>query len=307
MAPKVSVIIPTYNHRDYVLQTLDSVRSQTFRDFEIIVINDGSPDDTAQVLQPLATGGHIRYIEQPNAGQASARNRGLREARGEFIAFLDDDDWWPTEKLEWQVAFLNEHPDVAVVGGSVQYVDGEGASLGEYFHDQPITFDSLFRGCPFISPGQTLIRAADLKRIGGLNEELWGVDDFDLWFRLLKTETIVTQPRPSLFYRQHATNASNDVSKMFSNILKVVHAQLAQAPAARRAQLSRVAYRWLYSSIGNPALGSLRVHKLTPLPLAKRNLKTLSCFAWPALRDGRLLGKIARDATPNALKLKKHS
>ena len=94
----VSVIIPTYNHVDYVAETLETVFAQTFGDYEVIVVNDGSPDGTAEVLRPSREAGRIRYIEQANAGQAAARNRGLAEARGEFIAFLDDDDLWPPDK-----------------------------------------------------------------------------------------------------------------------------------------------------------------------------------------------------------------
>ena len=303
---RVSVIIPTYNHQDYVLQTLDSVFAQTFRDYEIIVVNDGSPDASAQRLEPLAQAGKISYIEQPNAGQAAARNRGLAQARGEFIAFLDDDDLWPTDKLQWQVAFLDDNPEVAVVGGSVQNINGEGSNQGKaQFHDRPITFGSLFSGCPFVSPGQTLIRTTLLKEIGGLDEKLWGVDDFDLWFRVLQKETISAQPQLSLYYRYHSSNASNDISKMFDNILKVVNKHLPNAPAAKRSQFSRDAYRWLYRCVGQPVVGSIRVHKFSPLPRAVQEFKTLSRFLWPATRDRRLLGKMLQDITPHALKLKK--
>ena len=116
-SPCVSVIIPTYKHQDFVLATLDSVFAQTFTDYEVIVINDGSPDDTAEVLLPLAEAGRIRYIEQKNTGQSIARNRGIAEAQGEFIALLDDDDLWPPDKLEWQVEALRRQPDVALIAG----------------------------------------------------------------------------------------------------------------------------------------------------------------------------------------------
>jgi len=118
--PRVTVIIPVYGHRDHVLAALESVFSQTFKDFEVIVVNDGSPDDSAELLRPLASAGKIRYIEQENRGQAAARNRGLSEATGEFVALLDDDDQWPADKLEWQVAYLDASPDVGVVGGRAQ-------------------------------------------------------------------------------------------------------------------------------------------------------------------------------------------
>ncbi|MGA8478958.1 MAG: glycosyltransferase family A protein [Chthoniobacterales bacterium] len=93
--PSVAVVIPTYNRSSYILETLRSVFAQTFTDYEVIVINDGSPDDTAKLLEPLVKTRRIRYFEQKNAGQASARNKGIQEAKGKFIAFFDDDDIWP--------------------------------------------------------------------------------------------------------------------------------------------------------------------------------------------------------------------
>lgn len=301
--PRVSVVIPTYKHRDFVLKTLDSVFAQTFEDFEITVINDGSPDDTSNLLQPLADAGKIRYFEQENVGQAAARNRGLQMARGEFIAFLDDDDLWPPEKLKWQVEFLDAHPEVGVIGGSVQPIDDEGkASMEEIVYKRVINFESMFSSCPFISPGQTLIRAAALHKIGGLNANLWGVDDYDLWFRLLRTETIEVRPQLSLYYRYHSSNASNNRMKMFDNVWKVVRAELPHARAARRPHLVRETYRSLYKGVGNPAITYLRMNKLSSLPDAFREFKAFSHFIWPAIRDRRLMQRILQDATPNMLK-----
>src|SRR5438034_6092600 len=117
---RVSVVIPTYCHQDTIIDTLKSVFLQTFQDFEVIVVNDGSPDETAQLVAPLAAVGRIRYLEQSNQGQAAARNRGLEEATGEFISFLDDDDLWPADKLEWQVSYLERNPSIAAVGGGFE-------------------------------------------------------------------------------------------------------------------------------------------------------------------------------------------
>ena len=305
---RVSVIIPTYNHRDYVLQTLDSVFAQTFEDYEIIVINDGSPDDSAEVLQPLTDAGKIRYFEQANAGQSAARNRGLAVATGEFIAFLDDDDLWPPDKLRWQVEFLDEHPDVAVIGGSVQPIDGQGEKvMYELFYQKPLTLESLFRGSPFVSPGQTVIRTEALRKIGGLNEKLWGVDDYDMWFQLLKSETIEVRPQLSLCYRYHSANASNNRMKMFHNVLKVVHTELPHARATLRTRLVRETYRSLYPGVGTPAISRLRIHKLSSLSGALQEVKALSHFMLPALRDHKLTGMMLRDCVPNTLKKKKSS
>jgi glycosyltransferase involved in cell wall biosynthesis len=128
-SPTVSVVIPTYRHDAFVVQTLDSVFAQTFSDIEVIVVNDGSPDDTAALLRPIAQQGRIRYLEQANVGQAFARNRGMAEARGEFIGLLDDDDLWPPDKLAWQVEVLRAHPKAAVVYGRPLTIDEAGGEF----------------------------------------------------------------------------------------------------------------------------------------------------------------------------------
>ena len=300
--PRVSVIIPTYNHQDYVLQTLDSVFAQTFRDYEIIVVNDGSPDDSAQRLEPLAQAGKISYIEQPNAGQAAARNRGLAQARGEFIAFLDDDDLWPTDKLQWQVEALDNNPDAVGVGGSLQQTDEKAKPIGSaVLHERPMTFENLFSGCHFYSPGQCLIRSCRLDEIGGLNEAIWGADDLDLWFRLSRRGEIIVLPRLSLYYRVHPTNASKDISAMLYNVLRVLKLHLAQAPIAKRSRLSKQAYRYLYDYLGYKAIFNLKSQKLMAFSSVLREMKRLSLFFAPALRDPALFRQIISDMTPKSM------
>src|SRR5690349_3602213 len=108
--PKVSVIIPTYNRAQFIARAVDSVLEQTYKDFEIIVIDDGSSDNTQEILK--AYEGKIRYVYQQNKGISAARNRGIQEAKGEYIAFLDSDDVWKPEKLSVQVAILDVNPHV---------------------------------------------------------------------------------------------------------------------------------------------------------------------------------------------------
>ena len=165
-----------------------------------------------------------------------------------------------------------------------------------------MTFESLFSGSPFVSPGQTLIRASDLKAIGGLNENLWGVDDFDLWFRLARRGKIFVLSQLSLSYRLHSSNASKNTSKMFYNAVDLIKTQLSQAPANKRSRLSRDAYRWLYNYSGQSAIHDLRIHKFKSFGDALQNTKRLTYFIVPMLRDRTLLRKIARDLMPRALK-----
>ncbi len=228
MTPIVSIIIPTYKHRDYILDALNGAFAQTFKNYEVIVVNDGSTDDTAEVLRPLIETGKIRYIEQPNAGQAAARNRGLAEAKGKFVALLDDDDRWPSDKLEWQVECLSAHPESVLVYGL-------GQDLGSPENIFPIgTAPSGDVRLKFAeenhirSPGVTLIRTEALRAVGGFDETIWGVDDWDLYLRLSCIGDFSYLPSLALYYRTHEGNASHDILRLYKNavLLCKKHARL---------------------------------------------------------------------------------
>jgi glycosyltransferase involved in cell wall biosynthesis len=220
--PTVSVIIPTYNHRASVLETLESVFRQTFTDYEVIVVNDGSPDDTATILKPLVESGRIRYFEQANAGQAVARNRGIAEARGEFIALLDDDDLWPEDKLAWQVESLKADTNAIMVCG---YSDSFGKKTGERSpgknSDVNETLDLIFPGNRIRSPGQTIIRKNAILALNGFDSKIWGADDWDLYFRLITLGSIIYIHRLALHYRLHLLNASRNYYRMYHNCFKL--------------------------------------------------------------------------------------
>ena len=111
--PLVSVIIPTYNSSQYIKEAIDSVLAQTYKNFEIIVIDDGSTDNTKEVLAPYLS--VIKYIYKNNGGPASARNRGIKEANGEFVAFLDADDVWKPDRLARGVDILDQRPEVGLI------------------------------------------------------------------------------------------------------------------------------------------------------------------------------------------------
>ena len=248
--PRVSVIIPTYQHRDYIRRTLSSVFEQTLGDVEIIVVNDGSTDDTAAVLAPLVEAGRIKYIEQINQGQSRARNTGLSQARGEYIAFLDSDDLWPSNKLASQVAFLDANPSVGMVGGTFRMIDEEDAPgrAGPFY--PTISFETLFTANPFHSPGQTLIRASLLNEIGGLDPKIWGADDWDLWFRVAKHSTIVMRDEIALYYRVHAHNASRQTARLLRACCDTIELHLHTLDKHTRNALRRDSQRTIYAGLG---------------------------------------------------------
>jgi glycosyltransferase involved in cell wall biosynthesis len=238
-SPLVSVVIPTYNHRAFVLDTLASVFRQRFTDYEIVVVNDGSPDDTAELLRPLVSSGRIRYIDQANAGQAAARNRGITEARGTFVALLDDDDLWPPDKLEWQVAALVASPHSVLVYGAMRGLDARSEAPERdaglpTASDRSLPPEDAYRlfltGNWITSPGQTLICRKALLGVGGFDSTIWGVDDWDLYIRLARTGHFVASERVALWYRVHAGNASADAERMATNMLTVQRRHVGRLP-----------------------------------------------------------------------------
>lgn len=256
-APTVSVIIPAYRRANTICQTLDSVWSQSFTDLEVIIVNDGSPDRTEEVLAPLVAKGKIRYFAQQNAGQAAARNRGATEARGKFLAFLDDDDLWPPDKLEWQVRYLEENPDVGVVAGWCEDFRGNVPGLGveRPFASGPkgsVDLMLLVR-VPITSPGQTLLRADFFRELGGFDSNVSGADDYDFWFRAVRHGRIEMVPRVALFYRRHSRNFSRDADLMFANCLRVAKRHLSTAAPELQPKL----FEAFYLQISNSA-----VHRL---------------------------------------------
>lgn len=212
--PTVSVIIPAYGHADVIGRTLVSALSQELPgDLEVIVINDGATDGTAEVVKPYLPS--ITYVEQANAGQATARNHGLSLARGEFVAMLDDDDLWPAGKLAWQVEALRAEPDAVLVYG-------EDARIGP--DDEPLdnpprpeyqrphgesTRNGFLTGCYIGTPGQTLIRRDALRAVGGFDTDIFASDDWDLYMRLADAGPFLYEDRVAIFYRVHPGNTSS--------------------------------------------------------------------------------------------------
>jgi GT2 family glycosyltransferase len=125
--PRVSIIVPTYNRADMLLRTLSSIIGQTYTDWEALVVDDGSTDHTAELLQDSHVDRRIVYIRQPNGGVSAARNTGIRAATGQYIAFLDSDDLWKPWKLELQTAALEENADIGMVWTDMEAIDGQDA------------------------------------------------------------------------------------------------------------------------------------------------------------------------------------
>ena len=287
--PQISVVIPTYNHSGFILETLDSVFAQAFVSMEVIVVDDGSPDDTHSVICPLIKTGKIRYIKQSNRGQAAARNTGVAAARGKYLALLDDDDIWPQDKLASQHKFMEAHDEVAMVAGNASVVDAELRPLRRTENEGEITAERLFASSPLISPGQSLIRTEVFREVGGFSEDIWGVDDWDLYFKLVGKGSLIMQPEIALIYRKHAANASRNRGRMLGNACRVIAQNAAIIEQSGRSGCLRSAHRHIFNYAGRPVFRDASAYARSgDYASAVSALKSLLPLAAPMLHDPKL-------------------
>lgn len=203
--PRISVIMPTFNSAQFITEALESVFAQSFSDYEVIVVDDGSTDETTAVLAPYAD--RVRYVYQENAGSAAARNTGLARARGDVVLFLDADDVLLPGKLAAQMALLDEQPSLGAVHSGWQIVDDAGRLVKtvEPWHDAPqLDLASWLKWKP-VKMGAMLMRRSWLIRVGGLDPALRQSHDVDLMLRLsLAGCSMAWLRQPTLRYRHHA-------------------------------------------------------------------------------------------------------
>ena len=206
--PTVSVVIPAYNVADLIGATLDSVLEQTYHDFEIIVVDDGSTDSTREVVATY--GEPVRYVRKVNGGSASARNRGIQEARGTYVAFLDADDLWRPTKLEVQMQEHLADPALAWSYTDSYLVDAESGTIifrRSHVRDRPEgdVLDALLKG-NFIAPSTTVVEHRVFDEVGVFDESsLHRIsEDWDLWMRIAARYPVRFIGTPLVETRQHA-------------------------------------------------------------------------------------------------------
>lgn len=229
--PKVSVIMPIYNAEKYLALSIGSIIEQTFDDWELICVNDGSRDASGKFLQRLAkTETRLRLIEQENLGLVAALQNGIAQAQGTFLARMDADDIAMPERFEKQIRYLHEHPDVAVVGGAALEVDEDGdpLRLTRYPNDHnQLVHRLLHRETALIHPS-VMIRHEILKMTGGYRSKFQWVEDHDLWLRISKLGKLANLPDVVLAYRQHASSIcwqrSNSQRELMNQLLQEAYA-----------------------------------------------------------------------------------
>ena len=197
--PGISVIVPAYNAGTFISEALASIRRQTLAPLEVIVVDDGSTDDTAAQVATAEL--DVRYEYQPNQGPAAARNRGLALARGELLAFLDADDVWPLHKLAVQVQALRTAPEAPLVMGQIQFL--RQAPGKKRYTLEPAQQRAMLVGC-------LLARRGAFERVGGFDPALRMSEDTDWFIRAREAELGLTQvPETVLHYRRHTASLTS--------------------------------------------------------------------------------------------------
>ncbi|MBI5650359.1 MAG: glycosyltransferase [Chloroflexi bacterium] len=218
---RISVIIPCYNHAHYLGEAIQSARAQTYREVEIIVVDDGSTDHTAQVA--AAFGESVRYIYQANAGLAAARNAGIRASTGEYIALLDADDLWHPEFLQTLAAILDRDPALGAVYCGSRFINARGEVLPQVI-TRTVPANALhdaLTGGEFFPPCAVLTRKSVFQRVGFFDETLSASEDWDMWLRVAAQFPFAGISNVLALYRMHGNNMSRDLTRMLDSQLQV--------------------------------------------------------------------------------------
>jgi glycosyltransferase involved in cell wall biosynthesis len=216
--PLVSVIIPVYNCEKYLASALESILKQNYQPIEIIVVDDGSTDNTAQVARIFTD--KIKYIYQENKGVSKARNTGVKIAEGEIITFLDSDDLWTFNKLQIQLNYLENNPNSSVVIGKTQFF--KFSKVNEIEEIQAIADPQLF-----LNLGSAIFKKAAFIQVGFFDETLQYSEDVD-WFNRARENniSIFMHPEVVLLYQQHQNNMTRNKAASELQILKVLKQSL---------------------------------------------------------------------------------
>ncbi|MEB3885634.1 glycosyltransferase [Lyngbya sp. CCY1209] len=229
----ISVVIPTYNSEKSIQSTIQSVLNQTNTDWELIVIDDGSQDKTVEIISQI-NDPRIQILPYPNAGVSTSRNRGWEQAKGEFIAFLDHDDLWTSEKLESQLRALQEHPDAALAYSWTDHCDDSGNLIarGRHLSWTGNVYSKLLVDNFLDTASNPLIRKVALDEVGGFDPSINSSGEWDLWLRLAVRYPFVAVPESQVFHRISSSAMSAQIESHKRECLEVTERAFARSPAS---------------------------------------------------------------------------
>uniref|UniRef100_A0A832DUR0 Glycosyltransferase n=1 Tax=candidate division WWE3 bacterium TaxID=2053526 RepID=A0A832DUR0_UNCKA len=213
-APRVSVVMAAYNAREYLREAIESVLNQTFKDFEFIIIDDGSTDDTVEIIRSYRDP-RIVLHERSHQGLIATLNYGIKIARGEYIARMDTDDVSEPRRFELQVKFLDSHPDHAVVGTTTQIIDTKGRTID--ISAEPLRHEEIVQGLlvrNVLAHGSVMMREDAVRKVGGYDPEAIHAEDYDLWVRISREGKLANLPQPLFKWRLNPQGISVTKSKI---------------------------------------------------------------------------------------------
>jgi|WetSurMetagenome_2_1015567.scaffolds.fasta_scaffold00064_36 glycosyltransferase involved in cell wall biosynthesis len=251
----VSVIISCYNYGGYLADCVESALAQTYKNIEVIVVNDGSTDNTDDVMQRYLSDSRIRYISQKNAGQANAKNTGIKNARGAFLAFLDADDRWEADKLEKQIPLFSD-PSVGVVYCRAKYIDQDGREFdynmtSHYLQPRRghVTEWLIFDN--FIQFSSTVVRKECIDQLGGQDESLNMGTDWDHWLRISTKYRFDFADEQLFYYRMgHTGQMSRNKEERQRCSDRIMATFIKNHPNVLSAQTVRRAYAFTFCNRG---------------------------------------------------------
>ncbi len=221
--PLVSVVIATYNMGQYLPQAVDSILQQTWKNLEVIVVDDGSTDNTPEVMLNYSTDSRVNYIRNENQGQPKAKNCGIKNTKGDFIAFCDADDFWEANKLEIQMPLFS-NPKVGVVYSEVSFIDEHNRRYikedHEVRHSGTITNQMLIEN--FVPFGTSVIRRTCIEQNGIFDEEFRMGIDWDLWLRYSLSWEFIYTPEKTYVYRVWSGQMSNNYRGRYDHAKRIL-------------------------------------------------------------------------------------
>jgi glycosyltransferase involved in cell wall biosynthesis len=229
--PQISVVIPVYNGEKTIEETIGTVLAQTFTDFELIIINDGSQDKTKEIVEQIIDP-RIKLYSYANGGLAASRNRGITKAEGEYISFIDADDLWTKDKLASQYAALQAHPQAAVAYSGTDWIDESSNFIRQA---SPPSASGNIYGVLLLSNivgsgSNALIKQEALLMVGNFDESLKASEDWDLFIRLAAKYEFIRVDSSQILYRQSPNSMSSKVSYQEQETIKVINKAFKQAP-----------------------------------------------------------------------------
>jgi glycosyltransferase involved in cell wall biosynthesis len=235
-APLVSIVIPCYSHARFLGEAIESARSQTYRRLEVIVVDDGSPDDLAAIVARYPD---VRYVSQENRGLAEARNTGLRQCRGELVVFLDADDRLLPAAVETGVRLLNGDCSLGFAAGHSRFVTSDGSALPT---EQPLRgpgdpYLTLLRRNSIRNPAMVMFRRTVLEQVGGFDARVNACADYEIYLRISRSHPVRFHDAVVAEYRKHGANMSSDAALMIRELQVVIgdQRQHLRTPAHREA------------------------------------------------------------------------